>query len=226
LVLPRGLIIGGTDILGGATSIQTLKIHEQLWESSFKPSFDENLSGFIQLVQFYGDSNIIETLETERDMDLVGDGRGYQKVIDYYLGRDTFTVDRTGGTNNLVRSGKVGLTYTVNTSSLSTGIGIYDGVLTIVGSGGQLTQTLVDSAILAHTSERNGLRPLHTLIVGDKFTSLSRSLSLKGTGIVSLYFPAESPITTTGTFELTIDNTVETFVVLPKWVTQQGPWSL
>jgi hypothetical protein len=47
-----------------------------------------------------------------------------------------------------------------------------------------------------------------------------------GTGITKLLFPAESPITTTGAFVLTIDSTLAKTVVLPRWVVQQGPWSL
>jgi hypothetical protein len=52
------------------------------------------------------------------------------------------------------------------------------------------------------------------------------SLSLQGTGITKLLFPAESPITTTGAFVLAIDSTLAKTVVLPRWVVQQGPWSL
>jgi hypothetical protein len=120
-----------------------------------------------------------------------------------------------------VEIGDIGVNYDVATNSISGPI--YEGILTIVGTGGELTQSIVDTAIDSHTIALEGAnRPLHTLIVGDKFTSLSSSLSLKGTGITCLEFPAESPITTTGLFKLSIDSTLDTFVVLPKWVTQQS----
>jgi hypothetical protein len=63
-------------------------------------------------------------------------------------------------------------------------------------------------------------------MVGKNFTSLSPSLSLQGTGITSLLFPAESPITTTGAFDLIIDSSLAKTVVLPRWVVDQGSWSL
>jgi hypothetical protein len=179
------------------------------------------------LVQFYGDQDILETLASEKALLQTDDHGGYQKVSDYYLDRDTFVVDRTTTGVKLVEIGETGVTYDVATNSLSGGGPIYEGILTIIGTGGELTRSTVNAAISAHTTALNGVnRPLHTLIVGDKFTSLSSTLSLKGTGITSLQFPAESPITTTGFFELVIDSTLDTFVVLPKWVTQQGLWSL
>jgi hypothetical protein len=231
LVFPYGLVtIGGTETLAGATAIRSLKIHELVWETAIKPSFVDNLSGIIQLVQFYGDPDILETLETQRDLWNVTevDGsntKGYQKVLDYYATADTYSVDRSGGTTTLVKSASTGVvTYDVDTSSL-TGIGIYGGILTIVGSG-ELTQAFIDAGILAHTNAQNGitLTPLHTLVVGANFTSLESSLSLESTGIKKLRFPAESPITKTGVYTLSINGSGS--VVLPKWVTQTGPWSL
>jgi hypothetical protein len=228
VTLPRGLVTSGLYNLDGATAIQSLRVERQLWESSFKSSLPENISGFKQLVQFYGDHDILETLTSEKAALLqTDDYGGYQKVSDYYLDRDIFIVDRTAGVE-LVKIGETGVTYDVGTTSLlSAGGLIYEGILNIVGTGGELTQSILDAAIGTHTTALNGVnRPLHTLVVGDKFTSLSSTLSLKGTGLTSLQFPAESPITTTGFFELVIDSTLDTFVVLPKWVTQQGPWSL
>jgi hypothetical protein len=58
--------------------------------------------------------------------------------------------------------------------------------LTIVGSGGALTQTFVDAAIAAHTVAQNGVVPLRTLTVGPTFTSLEASMSLQGTGITKI----------------------------------------
>jgi hypothetical protein len=176
------------------------------------------------LVQFYGDQKILQGLETERDFyDDLENTQGYQTVVDYYLDRDTFLVDQTG---NLVKTGDTGVSYNTNTDSLL-GTAIYDGTLTVVGTGGELTQAFVDAAIVAHTTALNGAnRPLNTLIVGDKFTSLSSSLTLQGTGITTLIFPAESPMTTTGIFRMSIDSTLAKIVALPKWVVQQGPWSL
>jgi hypothetical protein len=92
--------------------------------------------------------------------------------------------------------------------------------LTIAGtSGGELTQAFVDAGILAHTNAQNGITlfPLHTLVVGANFTSLENSLSLEGTGIKKLRFPAESPITTTGIHTLNINGSGS--VVLPKSMT-------
>jgi hypothetical protein len=223
LTLPLGLVTGEIDVFDEVTTIQTLKIEKQLWESSFKLSLPENIGGFKQLVQFYGDQDILETLASEKALLQTDDHGGYQKVSDYYSDRDTFVIDGI----ELVEIGETGVTYDVATNSLSNTVHIYEGILTIVGTGGELTQSTIDAAISAHTTALNGVnRPLHTLIVGDKFTSLSSTLSLKGTGITSLQFPAESPITTTGFFELVINSTLDTFVVLPKWVTQQGLWSL
>jgi hypothetical protein len=218
LILPRGLVTGGINVIDGATALQTLKIREELWESSFKSSLPEN----VILVQFYGDQKILQGLETERDFwDDLENTQGYQTVVDYYLDRDTFPVDQTG---NLVKTGDV--SYNTVTNSLL-GKAIYQGILTIVGTGGELTQAFVDAAIAAHTTALNGItRPLHTLVVGDKFTSLSSSLTLQGTGITTLIFPAESPMTTTGIFRMSIDSTLAKIVALPKWVVQQGPWSL
>jgi hypothetical protein len=219
LTFPLGLTTGEIDVFDGATGLRIIKLERKLWESSFKSSLPENIGGFKQLVHFYGKQNIVEALETKRDLLQVDDSGGYQKVIDYYSDRDTFTIDRTGGTTELVEIGIIGVNYDVATNSISGPI--YEGILTIVGTGGELTQSIVDTAIGSHTTALDGTnRPLHTLIVGDKFTSLSSSLSLKGTGITCLEFPAESPITTTGLFELGIDSTLDTFVVLPKWVTQ------
>jgi hypothetical protein len=219
-ILPRGLTPGGIDVLDGATALQTLRVEQQVWESSFKSSLLKN----IKLVQFYGDHKILQGLETERDFyDDLENTQGYQTVVDYYLDRDTFLVDQTG---NLVKTGDTGVSYDTATDSLQ-GTAIYDGTLTIVGTGGELTQTFVDAAIAAHTTALNGItRPLHTLIVGDKFTSLSSSLTLQGTGITTLIFPAESPMTTTGIFRMGIDSTLDKIVALPKWVVQTGPWSL
>jgi hypothetical protein len=226
LICPRGLTNVGINVLDGTTAIQILRVEQQLWESSFKSSLPKNIGGFKQLVQFYGDQDILEKLASEKAKLQTDDHGGYQKVSDYYLDRDTFIIDRTTGLE-LVEIGETGVTYDEGTNSLSAGSPIYEGILTIVGTGGELTQSIVDAAISAHTTALNGAnRPLHTIIVGDKFTSLSSTLSLKGTGLTCLQFPAESPITTTGFFELVIDSTLDTFVVLPKWVTQQGLWSL
>jgi hypothetical protein len=87
-------------------------------------------------------------------------------------------------------------------------------------------QSLEQEYCPAHTVAQNGVVPLRTLTVGPTFTSLEVSLSLQGTGITKLVFPAESPITTTGAFVLAIDSTLAKTVVLPRWVVQQGPWSL
>jgi hypothetical protein len=93
-------------------------------------------------------------------------------------------------------------------------------------SGGELSQTLVDAAVTALTLAQNGMGFLHTLTVGANFTTLSTNLSLKGTGVKNLCFPAESPLTTTGFFRLAIDSASDAPVVLPLWTTVSGPWSL
>jgi hypothetical protein len=217
LTLPRDLVV--TDVFDELTAIKTLKVEKQLWESlSFKSSLPE-------LVQFYGDKTIIQGLETERDQsDDLKTIQGYQTVVDYYLDKDTFTVDQTG---TLVITGDTGVRYDIGTNSLLGKNGIYEGMLTIVGGNGELTQTFVDAAIVAHTTALKGAnRPLHTLVVGNKFTSLSSTLTFKGTSVTNLKFPSDNLITTTGKFELVIDNTLDTPVALPKWVVQQGPWSL
>jgi hypothetical protein len=231
IVFPQGLnTISGTAILAGVTSIRTLKMHESIYE---KMSLVEN-KDHDQLVQFYGENNILEPLKTQVAYwdGLEGTGganaKGYKNVIDYYsTSGATYTTVYSGGTTaTLVNYSAFGdMTYDVSTDTLS-GRGTYDGSLTILGTG-ELTQTTVDAAISAHTSAQNGKVPLHTLTVGPDFTSLETSLSLQGTSITDLIFPAESLITTTGAFELAIDSTLATTVVLPKWVVQQGgPWSL
>jgi hypothetical protein len=234
VVLPRSLLtIDGTTTFAGATAIQTLKMPENLWETNIKPSIVQNPKVVSQLVQFYGDPDILQSLETQRD---IWDGleggtsantEGYQNVVDFYSRKDNYTIDYlSSGTTTLVKfGGTAGLTFDVDTGTLS-GLGTYDGALTIVGSGGELTQSFVNAAISAHTVAQNGVMPLRTLTVGPAFTSLDAFLSLEGTGITKLSFPAESPITTTGSFGLAIDSTLAKIVVLPRWVVQQGPWSL
>jgi hypothetical protein len=233
VVFPRSLLtIDGTTTFAGATGVQTLKMPENLWETNIKPSLVQNPKVVSQVVQFYGDPDILQSLEAQRE---IWDGleggtsantEGYQNVVDYYSRRDNYTIDYSGTTTTLVKfGGTAGLTFDVNTGTLS-GLGTYDGALTIVGSGGELTQTFVNAAISAHTVAQNGVMPLRTLTVGPMFTSLDASLSLEGTGITKLSFPAESPITTTGKFGLAIDSTLAKTVVLPRWVVQQGPWSI
>jgi hypothetical protein len=221
LTLPRGMVTSGTDVFDELSALQTLRVERQVWESFFKSSLLKN----IKLVQFYGDQKILRGLETERDLyEDLENTQGYQTVVNYYLDRDTFLVDQTG---NLLKTGDTGVSYVTSTNSLIGTTAIYEGILTIVGTGGELTQAFVDAAIAAHTTALNGItRPLHTLIVGDKFTSLSSSLTLQGTGITTLIFPAESPMTTTGIFRMGIDSTLAKIVTLPKWVVQTGPWSL
>jgi hypothetical protein len=234
IVFPKSLVtITGTETLVGATAVRSLKMREENWETSIGPSLVQN-PNFAQLVQFYGDAVILQLLETQVDFWSQNGGgsdmEGYKKVVEYYnLDRNNFTVDwSSGGGGALVKTGTLGLVFDADTGSLTTtGIGTYDGVLTISGSnGGELTQTLVDTAISAHSVAQNGLMPLSTLTVGANFTSLATSLSLHGTGISILRFPAESPITSTGVFRLSIDSTLANSVVLPKWVVQPGPWSL
>jgi hypothetical protein len=229
IVFPQSLLtIGGTAILAGATAVRTLKMHEALWENM--SSLVEN-KDYAQLVQFYGDTGIIQPLETQLASwdGLEGTGgtnaKGYKNVIDYYTTSGiTYNVDWSGGTTaTLVKGTLGGSEFDVSTGTLN-GLGIYDGALTIVGTG-ELTQTMVDAAISAHTVAQNGVMPLRTLTVGPMFTSLDASLSLEGTGITKLSFPGESPITTTGSFGLAIDSTLAKSVVLPRWVVQQGPWS-
>jgi hypothetical protein len=233
VVLPRSLLtIDGTTTFAGATAVQTLKMPESLWETNIKLSMVQNPKVVRQVVQFYGDPDILQSLRTQRD---IWDGleggtsantEGYQNVVDYYSRKDNYTIDYSGTTTTLVKfGGTAGLTFDVDTGTLS-GLGTYDGALTIVGSGGELTQTFVNAAISAHTVAQNGVMPLRTLTVGPTFTSLDASLSLESTGITKLSFPAESPITTTGSFGLAIDSTLAKTVVLPRWVVQQGPWSL
>jgi hypothetical protein len=234
VVFPQNLLsVSDTAILAGLTTLQTLKMHENLWETAIRPSLVENKNvPTPQLVQFYGETEILQTLETQLDYwtGLEGlqsaNAEGYQDIVDYYSGRGaTYNVDYSDGVGTLVNYEALGLTYDVTTNSLS-GLGTYDGALTIVGGSGELTQNMVDAALAAHTSAQKGLVPLHTLTVGPEFTSLSTTLSLQGTGITDLLFPAENSITTMGAFELAIDSTLETTVVLPKWVVQQSPWSL
>jgi hypothetical protein len=223
VVFPSKLLtISGTTTLVGATGVQTLKLQETLWETAIQPSLVRNLLVSVtQMVQFYGQPDILKSLKTQRDLwdGLEGTSsantEGYQNVVDYYARRDNFTVDYSSGTAALVKSGG-NLTFDVSTGILS-GLGE---MLTIVGSGGELTQAFVDAAMSARTV------PFRTLTVGPTFTSLATSLSLQGTGIRKLLFPAESPITTTGAFGLVVDSTLARSIVLPRWVVQQGPWSL
>jgi hypothetical protein len=230
LIFPPSLLsIDGTKTLAGATAVRSLKMREELWETAIKPSLVEN-PGVPQLVQFYGDATLLETLETQSEEE--NNTKGYQTIVDYYTERDNYTVDWTtsSGGAELVKNGTTGLTYDMDTGSLLTtlgGFGTYDRSLTIVGAYGvELTQILVDAAINAHSLAQKGLMPLHTLTVGANFTSFASTLSLQGTGLMHLHFPAESPITTTGTFRLSIDSSLNNVVTLPRWVVQQGPWSL
>jgi hypothetical protein len=195
--------VGGTEILVGATALRSLKMHKDLWTSAVQPSLVENVSGFAQLVEFYGNADVLNILTT----------KGYQDILDYYaLSKNSYTVDWSTGGSDLVKNGSSGLIY--NGSLLTTGVGTFDGVLTILGTG-ELTPSLVEAGIRAHTFAQNELRPLHTLIVGPDFTSLNPLLSLADTGITSLHFPATSSITTTGKYVLSIDNSL---VALPQWV--------
>jgi hypothetical protein len=208
-------------------------MHENLWETAIKPSIVSNPAVVTQLVQFYGNPALLQSLETQLTywdgIDGVGgvNAKGYQDIVDHYSSNDNYTIAYgSGGIKTLVKSGgTTGLTFDVTSGSLS-GLGTYDGLLTIVGSGGGLTQAIVNAAISAHTIAQNGVMPLHTLMVGPTFTSLETSLSLQGTGITKLHFPAESPITTTGSYGLVVDSTSASSIVLPQWVVQQGPWSL
>jgi hypothetical protein len=207
-------------------------MREEFWATSVGPSLVQNLN-FAQLVQFYGDTVVLGLLETQVDFWSQNGGggnlEGYQKIVDFYNSdRNNFTVDWSSGRGTLVKNGTLGLVFDVDTGSLTTtGIGTYDRALTISGAnGGELTQTLVDMAISAHSVAQNGLMPLSTLTVGANFTSLASSLSFYGTGITNLRFPAESPMTSTGAFRLSIDSTLTNSVVLPQWVVRPGPWSL
>jgi hypothetical protein len=229
IVFPESLnTISGTAILAGTTAMRTLKIQESLYEQM---SLVEN-KDYAQLVQFYGETKILQPLKTQLDywngLEGVGGTKagGYQKVIDYYSTRGvTYSVDYSGGTTaTLVKGVLGGSEFDVTTGTLSK-LGTYDGALTIVGNG-ELTRTMVDAAMSAHSGAQNGIVPLRTLTVGPNFTSLETTLSLQGTGLTSLVFPAESPITTTGVFELSIDSTLAQTVVLPRWVVNQGSWSL
>jgi hypothetical protein len=230
VVFPQSLLtLSGTAILAGATAVRTLKMQESLYENM---SLVEN-KDYVQLVQFYGETRILQPLKTQLDYwsgladgSGLADAKAYQKVIDYYLtSGTTYTVDYSGGTTaTLVKGALGGSEFDVATGTLGV-LGTYDGSLTIVGTG-ELTRTMVDAAISAHSSAQNGVVPLRTLTVGPNFTSLETTLSLQGTGLKSLAFPAESPITTTGVFELAIDSTLTQTVVLPRWVVNQGPWSL
>jgi hypothetical protein len=204
LVFPRAMVsIEGTEILVGATALRSLKMHKDLWTSAVQPSLVENVSGFAQLVEFYGNADVLNLLTT----------KGYQDILDYYaLSKNSYTVDWSTGGSDLVKNGSSGLIY--NGSLLSTGVGTFDGVLTITGTG-ELTPSLVEAGIRAHTFAQNELRPLHTLIVGPDFTSLNSLLSLADTGITSLHFPMTNSITTTGKYVLSIDSSL---VVLPQWI--------
>jgi hypothetical protein len=142
--------------------------------------------------------------------------KGYQDILDYYgLSKNSYTVDWSTGDSALVKNASSGLIY--DGTLLSTGVGTFDGILTIVGTI-EFTPTLVEAGIRAHTVAQNELRPLHTLIVGPDFTSLNSSLSLENTGITSLHFPVTNSITTTGKHVLSIDGTLNQPVVLPQWV--------
>jgi hypothetical protein len=178
-------------------------MHKDLWTSAVQPSLVENISGFAQLVEFYRNVDVLNLLTT----------KGYQDILDYYaLSKNSYTVDWSTGGSDLVKNGSSGLIY--DKKLLSTGVGTFDGVLTILGTG-ELTPSLVDAGIRAHTVAQNELRPLHTLIVGPNFTSLNPLLSLADTGITSLHFPTTNSVTTTGKYVLSIDNSL---VVLPQWV--------
>jgi hypothetical protein len=192
-------------------------VSKSLWETAMNPSFAEN-PGIVQSVQFYADEIILTKLQ----------GAGYEGIYEYYSNRDKFSVVWTGSVSKLVR-GTAGVTFDIDTMSILalTTSGTFDGGLSIIGaSGGELSQALVDAAVIALTLVQNGARVLHTLTIGANFTTLRNTLSLKGTGIKNLCFPAESPLTTTGFFRLVIDSASDDPVVLPLWVTETGPWSL
>jgi hypothetical protein len=210
LVLPRGLLIGSGTLVG-ATAIRSLKMSKDVWETS--SSLVENINGFAQLVEFYPPLDIIQMLTTKRDL---GGPDGYQSILDHYSVRNSYTVDWSSGTSALVKS-RDGLIYDADLGNL-TGFGAFDGILTFIGT--TLTQTIIDAGIGAHTLAQDGIRPLHTVKLGGNFNSLPE-ISLQGTSIKNVHFPAESLLTATGaSYVLSVDGPV----VLPQWVVQSGPF--
>jgi hypothetical protein len=225
---PSSLIsISGTETFSGATSIQNIRAQKSLWKTAIQTSLVQN-PDFNQLVQFYGDPVIVEELEKQMANSNELERSGFQDVLDFNNNKASHLIDYdTNDFPTLVETDGTGLDFDVESNTLlSSGSGIYDGILTIVNGTGQLNQTMVNAAVSAHTAVHNGLVPLHTLVVGPTFASLDPELSLQGTGIKELVFPADSSITTTGTFVLSIDSDSSGPIVLPRWVVQQGPWSL
>ena len=77
------------------------------------------------------------------------------------------------------------MTWTYNVVE-ATGTGVSDGTLTIVDErGGELTQVDVDAVVKLH-DELPEFKALHTLIIGNEFTSVEASMSLVGTSIKTL----------------------------------------
>jgi hypothetical protein len=198
LVFPPSLSsITGTDILIGATGLRSLTMHKDLWTNAVRPSLVENIAGFAQLVEFY------------HSLDFV---KKYPDILEHYrLMKNSFSVDWSNG-GVLAKITSSGLIYDGSLLA-STTSGTFDGVLTILGTG-ELSPSLVTAGIRAHHLAQDGLRPLHTLLVGPDFTSLNASLSLGS--ITSLHFPAASPMTKSGRFVLSTE--ADQPVVLPQWV--------
>jgi hypothetical protein len=147
---------------------------------------------------------------------------GIQQVVTFFSDPDVYTVTKseTTGENLLVKS--LGLTFDIITSQL---MGTYNGSLVInTTEGGEMTQTHVDQAIQAHTDQEGPHRVLHTLTAGKDFTALGSPLSLQSTSIRSLLFPEGNKMTKIGQYALAIDETMND-IKLPRWVTEDGPWS-
>jgi hypothetical protein len=136
LVFPRAMVsIEGTEILVGATALRSLKMHKDLWTTAVQLSLVENFKGFAQLVEFYGNADVLNLLTT----------KGYQDILNYYsLSKNSYTVDWSTGGSDLVKNGSSGLIY--NGSLLTTGVGTFDSVLTILGTR-ELTPSLVEAGI-------------------------------------------------------------------------------
>jgi hypothetical protein len=218
--LPKGATAAGTGVFSGATGLKSLKMHNKLWDQ-VKTSLVANTSDISQLIKFYGDDTIVNSLIAQRDLIVGSPDEGYQKIIDYYDDRDMFIVDRSSTEIALTLISGTDVTYSNSTLS---GTGIYDGMMTIIGSGTEeLTQVRVNVAIAAHTSARYDMgRSLHTLTIGTGFSTMVSPLSLQSTpSITNLNFTSDCAIIKKeGPFELSIDDTNRKSIVLPAWVSR------
>jgi hypothetical protein len=63
LVFPHAMV---SEILVGATTLRSLKMHKDLWLGTVQPSLVENVSGFAQFVEFYGNADVLNLGQKKR----------------------------------------------------------------------------------------------------------------------------------------------------------------